>query len=73
MVVYGQIVKKPGQPAKVITQQTPPKGWDDSEEQELEWLARGASDLARESLKDIDKAKADDCLKKMLDEIKNAD
>ena len=72
MVQYAQVKRRPGKPAEVTLLQTPPEGWDDTEDAELEWLARGASELARRSLKDIDRVKAEECRKKMLDEMRKA-
>ncbi len=72
MVQYAQVKRRPGKPAEVTLLQTPPEGWDDTEEAELEWLARGAAELARRSLTSIDRAKAEACRKKMLDEMRKA-
>lgn len=71
MVVYGQVKRIPGKAPEVKVQQSPPEGWDDSEERDLEWLARGASELARKSLQDLDVQKAAEHRRKLLNEIRN--
>ncbi len=43
--------------------------WRDTEESELEKLSRGATEVARESMKRIDAQKARACRKKMLQEL----
>ncbi len=72
METYAQVKRTPGKAAKVILRQTPPANWDDSEERELEKLAHGASVLAWKSLSQIDKDKADECRKRMLEEMKSS-
>ena len=69
MVVYVQVKKSQGTPPEIKIQQIPPAGWDDSEDRELELLARGAGELARKSLQKIDKDKAEECRKKLLQEM----
>lgn len=69
MVVYVQVKKPQGREPEITIQQTPPAGWDDSEDRELDWLARGAGKLARESLQKMDKDKAEECRKKLLQEM----
>lgn len=71
MEVYGQIERIPGKKPKVTVFHHAPKGWDDSEERELEWLARGAAELARKSLKNIDRKKAAECRKQLLEDLRN--
>lgn len=73
MVTYAQVKRHPGKPTEVKVSVTAPEGWDDSEERELEWLARGASELARSSHQDIDKELAKSCRKKMLEEMRRAE
>ena len=46
MATYAQVNRTPGKAPTVILQKTPPKDWDESEEQELTKLAHGASVLA---------------------------
>ena len=70
-MVYAQVKRSPGKPAERIVQETPPADWDDSEDKELEWLARGASELARSTMHQLDEAKADECKKRMLQEMKH--
>ena len=72
METYAQVKRTPGKAPKVILRQTPPKDWDDSEEQELAKLAHGASVLAWKSLSQINKKKAAECRKRMLEEIKSS-
>ena len=72
MVIYAQVKRTPGRAPEINVQQTPPEGWDDSEEKELEWLARGAGALAHESLRELDAQKAAECRKKMLNEVRTA-
>lgn len=69
MVVYVQEKKLQGKAPEITMQQTPSPGWDDSEDRELELLARGAGKLARESLQRMDKDKAEECRKKLLQEM----
>lgn len=70
MVVYVQVNRPMGKSPETQIQQNAPKDWDDSEERELEWLARGASALARKSMRSIDPNKAEECRKKLLEEIR---
>lgn len=70
MPTYAKVKRIPGKTAEVTFSTYAPKDWDDSEERELEWLARGAGELARRSLAGIDKNKAQECRKKMLHEMK---
>ena len=53
VVAYAQVKRIPGRPAEVKLQPTAPEGWDDSEERELEVLARGAGELVRKSLQQV--------------------
>ena len=46
--------------------------WHDTEEGELEKISRGATLVARESLKGINVQKAQDCRKRMLQELLSA-
>lgn len=72
METYAQVKRTPGKAATVTLLQTPPADWDDSEEKELAKLAHGASVLAWESLTQINKTKAAECRKRMLEEIKSS-
>lgn len=72
MAMYAQVNRTPGKAPTVILQETPPKDWDESEEQELTKLAHGASVLAWKSLSQIDEAKAAECRKRMLEEMKSS-
>jgi hypothetical protein len=72
MVSYGQVTRTPGQPSQVREQVTPPEIWDDSEERELEFLAKGASALAWRNMNNVDKAKADQNRKEMLNEVRKS-
>lgn len=71
MVRYGRIERIPGKAPKVTENTHAPDGWDDSEEQELVWLSQGAAELARNSLKNIDRKKADECRKQLLEDLRN--
>ena len=46
--------------------------WRDAEDGELEKLSRGATVVARESMKRINAQKAQDCRKQMLQELLSA-
>ncbi len=70
MVTYAQVKRIPGKPAEVKLQSTAPAGWDDSEDRELEILARGAEDLVRKSLSLVNQEQAEACRKKMLREMR---
>lgn len=70
MAVYVQGKKTRNETPERATQQNSSESWDDSEEQELEWLARGAGALARNSLQDINKSKAEECRRKLLEEMR---
>lgn len=70
MVVYVQGKKTRNETPERATQQNSSESWDDSEEQELEWLARGAGALACNSLQDINKSKAEECRRKLLEEMR---
>ena len=70
MVVYVQGKKTPNESLEREPRQNSTDGWDDAEEKELEWLARGAGALARNSLQEIDKSKAEDCRRKLLEEMR---
>lgn len=70
MVVYVQGKNTPNESPERAPQQNTKDAWDDAEEQELEWLARGAGALARSSLQEIDKSKAEDCRRKLLEEMR---
>lgn len=72
MVTYAQVKRIPGKPAEVKIQTTAPAGWDDSEEQELEALARGAGELARKSMHLMNREQAESCRKKLLQEMRDA-
>lgn len=71
MVSYAQVKRIPGRPAEVKLQTTAPEGWDDSEERELEVLARGAGELVRKSLHQMNREQAEACRKKLLREMKD--
>ena len=70
MVVYVQGKKTQNATPEKAPQTNTSEGWDDSEEQELEWLARGAGALARNSLQEIDSSKAEECRRKLLEEMR---
>ena len=70
MEVYAQVKRIPGKKTEVIQLSQPPQDWDDEEDKELQLLARQASLSAWNSISQIDQAKADECRKKILDEIK---
>lgn len=72
VVTYAQVKRIPGRPAEVKLQPTAPEGWDDSEERELEVLARGAGELVRKSLQQVNREQAEACRKKLLQEMKDA-
>lgn len=72
MVTYAQVKRVPGKPAEVKIQTTAPEGWDDSEDQELEVLARGAGELARKSIQLMNREQAEVCRKKLLQEMRDA-
>lgn len=71
-MVYAQVKRIPGKPVERIVQTAPPANWDDSEDKELEWLARGASELARSTMQQLDETKAAECKKRMLQEMKHS-
>lgn len=71
MVTYAQVKRVPGKPAEVKIQTTAPEGWDDSEEQELEVLARGAGELARKSIQLMNREQAESCRKQLLREMRD--
>lgn len=71
MVTYAQVKRVPGKPAEVKIQTTAPEGWDDSEEQELEMLARGAGELARKSIQLMNREQAESCRKQLLREMRD--
>lgn len=72
MVTYAQVKRIPGKPAEVKIQTTAPEGWDDSEDRELEVLARGAGELVRKSIRLMNREQAEACRKKLLQEMKDA-
>ncbi len=72
MVTYAQVKRIPGKPAEVKLQSTAPEGWDDSEDRELEILARGAGELVRKSLRQMNREQAEACRKKLLREMRQA-
>lgn len=69
MVTYWNIKRAPGQQQQVEKSAQPPADWDDSEDRELELLAKGASSLARENVRRVDAQKAEACRKEMLQQI----
>ena len=73
MEVYVQVKRTSGRPPEIKVQPKAPEGWDDSEEKDLEWLARGASLLARKNMQGIDLKKAEECKKKLLAELRLPD
>ena len=72
MAVYAQVKRIPGKASEVTILSAPPAGWDDSEEAELEWLARGAGELARKSRENFNKHQAELCRRKLLSEMRQA-
>ena len=72
MAAYAQVKSIPGTASKVTILSAPPAGWDDSEEAELEWLARDAGELARKSRENLNKHQAELCRRKLLSEMRQA-
>lgn len=69
MVTYWKIKRTSNQQQQVEKSDLPSAEWDDSEDRELEALAKGASSLAREEVARIDAQKAEECRKQMLQQV----
>ncbi|MBE6434738.1 MAG: hypothetical protein E7030_00860 [Akkermansiaceae bacterium] len=67
-----QVKKSTGTSSKSINLSRLPEDWEDDEERELKKLAHEASLLAWSTLSQIDKKKAAECRKKLLDDIKSS-